>query len=432
MILLFLLVTGFRETGRPIPDGFLFVDENRSSPGLKGGVFSSEKFEGTPVATRTDVQLDLLWNDAQPAQGIPLRNAHVRWSGVLIPKESGDYALSITFVGAASLYVDDKLLVGEEKARDPGEVRTRSAGVHLEEGHPYKIRIEFHQGEKDSTGRIAFGWRPPGGLEKALEIAKQADHIVLTLGITPSLEGEEMHITADGFSHGDRTSILLPKSQRDLLDQVAALGKPVVVVLSNGSALSFDTAKANAILDAWYYGQRGGDAVAEALLGESNPGGRLPITFYQSEQDLPPFTDYSMANRTYRYFTGKPLFAFGHGLSYTTFDYGKLALPSKKAAAGDTITLKVEVTNTGKLKGDEVVQVYVHAIKPPVPMPIQSLVGFQRITIQPGETKTVEIPVKVDSFRRWDEKGNRFVVDPENMNSGLAPHRITFSRWRGY
>jgi beta-glucosidase len=231
------------------------------------------------------------------------------------------------------------------------------------------------------------------------------------LGITPGLEGEEMKVSATGFGHDDKVIIRLPEIQRQLLDKIAALGKPFVVVLTNGSSVSLDPSKVNAILEAWYYGQRGGDAVAEALLGEYNPGGRLPITFYQSENDLPPFTDYSMKNRTYRYFNGKPLYAFGHGLSYTTFTYGSPSLSSESAKPSETVTVSVDVTNSGKVTGDEVVQVYAHAVHPPVSMPIQSLVGFQRISLAPGETKKVSIPVKVASLRRWDEKNSHYVVD---------------------
>ena len=420
------LVTGFRETGRPFPEGVLFTDTNQTIPGLKGELFDNTNFKGDPKAVRNDAQLDLFWNDAQPVPGIPVRDTSLRWSGVIVPKESGDHALSITFTGAAKLYLDDVLIAGEEKAVDSGEVRTRSAGVTMKAGQPYGVRIEYNQGSKDPTGRIQFGWRAPGGMENALALVQKADHIVLMLGITPSLEGEEMRVSADGFSHGDKVTLQLPKIQRELIDKVAALGKPFVVVLTNGSPVSLNTVKPNAILEAWYYGQRGGDAVAEALMGEYNPGGRLPVTFYRSEDDLPPFTDYSMKNRTYRYFTGKPLFAFGHGLSYTTFSYADPRLSSAKAKEGDVIKLSVDVTNTGKVKGDEIVQVYLHAMKPPVVMPIQSLVGFQRLTIGPGETKTVEIPVRVDSFRRWDEKGNRYVVDPGEyeLRVGSASDKI--------
>jgi beta-glucosidase len=407
------LVTGFRETGRPFPEGVLFTDTNRTTTGLKGELFDNPKFEGEPKATRNDVQLDLLWNEAQPVSGIPVRNASLRWSGVIIPQQSGDYALSVTFVGAARIYLDDVLIAGEEKTVDLGEVRTRSAGCKMTAGQPYRVRIDYTQGTNDPTGRIQFGWRAPGGMESALALAQKADHIVLMLGITPGLEGEEMKgVSPEGFSHGDKVSLLLPKIQRELIDRVAALGKPFVVVLTNGSPVSLDPSKPNAILEAWYYGQRGGDAVAEALLGEYNPGGRLPITFYKSESDLPPFTDYSMKNRTYRYFTGKPLYAFGHGLSYTTFDYAVPSLSAVSAKSPDTVTVSCEVTNTGGVAGDEVVQVYVRAVKPPVPMPIQSLVGFQRIPLAPGEIKSVSIPLKVSSFSRWDDKENRYVVDP--------------------
>jgi beta-glucosidase len=304
---------------------------------------------------------------------------------------------------------------------------TRSRVLQLKAGQTYRVRIEFHQGVNNPSGRIVFGWRAPGSMESSLDIAKRADHILLALGITPGLEGEEMkNMTAEGFNHGDRVSILLPKCQRDLIDQVAALGKPFVVVLTNGSALSFDIGKPNAILEAWYYGQRGGDAVAEALVGETNPAGRLPVTFYNSEKDLPPFDDYSMANRTYRYFAGKPLFAFGHGLSYNTYQYGKPELSVASAPPGETVSLNIPVTNTGKRSGDEVVQIYARAVKPPVPMPLQTLVGFQRVHFQPGETITVTIPVKVDSLRRWDEKAGRYVVDPGvyELRTGPASDRI--------
>jgi beta-glucosidase len=406
------LVTGFRETGQAFSEGVLFTDETKSLPGLKGEVFDNEKFEGAPQTTRTDEQVDFLWNEAQPVPGIPVRDAHVRWSGVLVPPKTDDYALSLTFVGGAKLFLDDKLITAEEKSRDRGQAITSGAGVKLNAGQIYHLRVEYHQQKNEPTARIQLGWRPPGGLDKALAKAKEADHIILALGITPNLEGEEMKVIVEGFDGGDRTSILLPKAQRDLIDAVAALGKPFVVVLTNGSALSFDVTKPNAVLEAWYYGQRGGDAVAEALLGEMNPSGRLPITFYQSEKDLPAFDDYSMTNRTYRYFTGKPLFAFGHGLSYTTFKYGEAELSKTSATSSDIIDVKVDVTNTGKLAGDEVVQIYAHALQPPVPMPLQTLVGFRRVPIAPGETKTVTIPVPAKNLRRWEEKTNRYVVDP--------------------
>jgi beta-glucosidase len=285
---------------------------------------------------------------------------------------------------------------------------------------PLGVQVNYEPGVPLVAGFQVKGV-PDDGLDRALAAAKAADHIVLTLGITPSLEGEEMRVNAPGFSGGDRTSILLPECQRDLIDKIAALGKSFVVVLTNGSALSFDVSKPNAILDAWYYGEQGGNAVAEALVGDYDPSGRLPITFYQSDADLPAFTDYSMANRTYRYFKGKPLYAFGPGLSYTTFAYDGASLSAPQAGAGDTVRLHVTVRNSGSRAGDEVVEVYAHAMNPPVAMPLEQLVGFQRVSFQPGEKKEIEIPVAVDSLRRWDETGNRYVVDPGAYELRVGP-----------
>jgi beta-glucosidase len=206
--------------------------------------------------------------------------------------------------------------------------------------------------------------------------------------------------------------VLLPEPQAELLEKVSGLGKPVVVVLTTGSAISFDVKKANAALVAWYYGEHGGEAVAEALFGETNPGGRLPVTFYASDSDLPEFTDYSMKNRTYRYFSGKPLFAFGHGLSYSTFKYENLGLSAENAGAGESVVARVTLENTSARDGDEVVQLYAHAENPPVAMPLQALVGFQRVTLKAGESRTVEIPLPLQRLRRWDDVGQRYVVDP--------------------
>lgn len=413
------LVTGFRETGRPFPEGLLFTDKTRTAAGLKGEVFDNPSFQGVPKATRTDAQVDLIWNDYQPSPGIPLRGTSMRWSGVMIPKETGTHTLSITFTGSVKLYIDDTLVAGEENPKVHGETSTRNTSVAMTAEQPRRVRIEYTQGA--NGGRIQFGWRPPGGMEQALAMASKADHIVLSLGITPSLEGEEMKVSAEGFNHGDKISIELPGIQRELIDRVAALGKPFVVILTNGSPLSLDPSKPNAILEAWYYGERGGDAVAEALLGEFNPGGRLPITFYRTESDLPPFTDYSMRNRTYRYFDGKPLFAFGHGLSYTTFAYGQPAVSSTTASAKSTFKLTVPVTNTGFVAGDEVVQIYARAVNPPVPMPLKWLVAFRRVTIKTGENFPVDFSIPAERFQRWDDKKNAYVVDPGKYELLIGP-----------
>ena len=235
-----------------------------------------------------------------------------------------------------------------------------------------------------------------------------------------------MPVHVEGFSGGDRTSILLPKVQRDLLDAVAALGKPFVVVLTNGSALSFDVSKPNAILEAWYYGQRGGDAVAEALVGDFSPGGRLPVTFYVSEQDLPPFEDYGMANRTYRYFTGKRLYAFGHGLSYTTFDYKKVTYTPDLGDSSVATNINVQLQNTGACDGDEVIEVYAHALSSVSPRPLQWLAGdFSGCIWRPGKKGTSPFPSKEPDYVGGKSRQTATSLILANTNSGSAPRPTT-------
>ena len=410
------LVAGFREGGRPFAEGILFSDEKRSASGLTRELFAKNDFTTTPADKRSDTQIDFYWNPAQPVPGLPVENVNLRWSGVLVPTKSGEHDLGISYIGAAQLFIDDKPVAGDpvhgRSIHNAAVERVATIKLPLEAGRAYRVRLEYTQRPGTQIGRIQFGWRPPGGLNDALAQARAADHIVLTLGITPALEGEEMKVNVEGFAGGDRTSILLPKVQRDLIDSVAALGKPFIVVLCNGSPLAFDTAKPNAILEAWYYGQRGGDAVADAILGDYNPAGRLPLTFYRDDRDLPPFEDYSFANRTYLHFKGKPLYAFGHGLSYTTFSYEKFTLSASTARTTDTITASVTIKNSGPRDGDEVIQLYATAQNPLVPMPLRQLVGFQRVPLKAGETKTVDIALPIQRLRRWDESRNDYVVDP--------------------
>ncbi len=408
------IAKGYREYAQPFPDGTMFADEACTRPGLSGSVFANPTLTGSAVAERTDTQVDFKWNSYHPVAGIPVQDASVTWTGWLVAPATGDYDLGLVFAGGARLYVDDALVIDSWRS---GPHRSINVKVALTAGKARHVRLDYSQTSAADNGRaeIVFGWKPPGGtheLETAMEVARKADCIVLALGLTPDIEGEEMHVDAEGFEGGDRTSVKLAQPQAELLEKVSELGKPVVVVLTTGSAISFDVRRANAALVAWYYGERGGDAVAEALFGDTNPSGRLPVTFYASDVDLPSFTDYSMRNRTYRYFTGKPLFAFGHGLSYTTFKYERIELSAPSAGSGDTVVARVTVDNSGGRDGDEVVQLYAHAEHPPVDMPIESLVGFQRVSLKAGESRTVEITMPVQRLRRWDDVGQKYVVDP--------------------
>jgi beta-glucosidase len=239
---------------------------------------------------------------------------------------------------------------------------------------------------------------------------------VLVMGLSPRLEGEEMTVPVPGFAGGDRVQIGIPRVQEELMQKVAALGKPVVLVLLNGSAVAATWARDHipAIVEAWYPGQAGGDAIADVLFGDYNPAGRLPVTFYRSVEQLPPFTDYSMKGRTYRYFTGEPLYAFGYGLSYTTFAYGALTLP-REALAGDTVRASVEVRNSGTLAGEEVVQLYLSSAAGP----IRSLEGFQRIALRPGEKKTVQFTLSPRQLSTVKPDGRR-VVEPGDFTVAVG------------
>jgi beta-glucosidase-like glycosyl hydrolase len=245
----------------------------------------------------------------------------------------------------------------------------------------------------------------------AIAAAKEADVVVAVVGITSRLEGEEMPIDLPGFLGGDRTSLDLPKPEEDLVQAVAATGKPLVVVLMNGSALgvNWEKAHANAILESWYSGEEGGAAIAETLSGKNNPGGRLPVTFYKDVHQLPHFEDYAMKGRTYRYFEGEPLWPFGYGLSYTTFSYSGLTLPNASIGAGDPLDVSVTVTNTGKFAGDEVVELYLKF--PDIPgAPIRALRGIERIHLEPGGSQDVKFHLRRRDLSMVTEAGDTIVA----------------------
>jgi beta-glucosidase len=251
----------------------------------------------------------------------------------------------------------------------------------------------------------------------AVQTAQQADAVVLMLGLTARLEGEEMPIEVPGFKGGDRTSIDLPAPQQRLLERIVAVGKPTVLVLLNGSALAVSWAQDHvpAILEAWYPGQAGGAAIADVLFGDYNPGGRLPVTFYRDTRDLPAFDDYRMADRTYRFFKGTPLYPFGHGLSYTTFGYRNLRTSGTARRASDTVQVRVNVTNTGSRAGDEVVQLYVQHVGSAVPRAVKELKAYKRVTLQPGQTRTVALPLAAKSLAYWNAEQHQWVIEPDSV-----------------
>jgi beta-glucosidase len=257
-------------------------------------------------------------------------------------------------------------------------------------------------------------WTEPESIlrEEALQAAAGADAVILMLGLSPRLEGEEMSVEVPGFTGGDRLDTKLPAPQRELMEAIVATGKPVVLVLLNGSALAVNWAADNvpAILEAWYPGQAAGTAIADVLFGDYNPAGRLPVTFYRSVDQLPPFSDYDMDGRTYRYFGGEPLFPFGHGLSYTSFAYSDLEL-SENVQTGADVQLSVTVENTGSVPGEEVVQLYLSDLEASAPVPIRSLVGLQRVFLRPGEQRQLSFVLTARQLSLIDALAER-VVQP--------------------
>ncbi len=387
----------------------LCTDASCSQHGLQADYFSNMTLEGSPVMSRVDAAIDFNWGDAGVSPQL-LNKYSVRWTGVLVPPESGDYLLGFTGEDGFRIWLDGALLVEDWTLHRPANTETKE--VHLEKGRPYSLKIEYFQNIRISEARLI--WSLPGGEEaQAVTAASNADLVIAVMGLSPRIEGEEMKVSADGFSSGDRTRIDLPAPQEQLLKRIASVGKSTVLILTNGSALAINWAAANpdipAILEAWYPGGQGGTAVAEALAGDFSPAGRLPVTFYKSVDQLPAFDDYSMAKRTYRYFEGEPLYPFGFGLSYTSFAYDQIAVDHTRVSAKDSVTISVNVKNTGPVAGDEVVQLYL-THRDVSNTPLRALKGFARIHLERGEKRTVNFVLRDRDLSIVDASGKHRIV----------------------
>lgn len=406
-------------TTMPVSASALTVSGPGSAAGLKAEYFNNREMKGEPALVRTDEEVNFDWGSLSPAPPVGPDNFSVRWTGKLTPPESGKYTLGAAGNGGLRVSIDGQLLVEDFANR---RTKTISKETTLEAGRVYDIRLEYVE-NANNFAAVKLLWAPPSGAkvlhDEAISNARQADLTVMFLGISPTVEGEEMEVKLEGFRGGDRTDIALPKSQEELLREVQALGKPVVVVLLNGSALAVNWASDNvpAILEAWYPGEEGGTAIADVLFGDYNPGGRLPVTFYKSVDQLPPFTDYSMQGRTYRYFKGEPLYPFGFGLSYTKFKYGNLKLSPKNPIAGREVKITADVQNVGALPGDEVVQLYVTDVAASAPVPIRSLAGIQRLFLKPGEKRSVSFVLAPTQMSLIDNDGKRIIEPGEFLIS---------------
>jgi beta-glucosidase len=391
--------------GNPVPTSVLTTPD--AKPGLQAEYSSGMSFRSRPKPFTSRVEPTVDLNESNlPEQAKGKSSLGVRWTGFLNPNETGDYLIGVKTSGFAGVSVGGKQVARSSRSG------TSLGRIHLEKGSPIELAVFYGQ-RSASKPEAQLIWAPvnykPG--PAAIAAAKNADVVIAVVGITSRLEGEEMPVDQPGFFGGDRTNLKMPEPEEDLVQAVAATGKPLVVVLMNGSALAvnWEKAHADAILDAWYSGEEGGAAIADTLSGRNNPAGRLPVTFYKDVHQLPPFEDYSMQGRTYRYFKGQPLWPFGYGLSYTTFKYSGLSLPTAPINAGDPLDISVVVTNTGKLAGDEVAQLYLKF--PDVAgAPILALRGFQRIHLEPGASQTVKFHLKKRDLSMVTSQGNSIVA----------------------
>ena len=393
-----------------------------SGNGLTGEYFSSQDLSGQPVLTRTDRNVNFNWDKVVPVDGLQRNDYSVRWSGTFVPPAAGDYKIGVRVnycyacqnAEGFRLYLDGKVLVESDSNQTGERGAVVEAAVHFNDTQPHPIRLEYfhHTG---SAG-IDLTWQAPAAVlrDEAVAAAKLSDVTIAMVGLSPSLEGEEMPVKLVGFSGGDRTSIDLPAAQEDLLKALGATDKPLIVVLQNGSALAVNWAQrhANAILEAWYPGEEGGTAIAETLAGDNNPAGRLPLTFYSSLSQVPAFEQYSMRGRTYRYFSDKPLYGFGFGLSYTSFTYSNLKIASSEVKAGDPVTVEGDVKNTGAVAGDEVVELYLTQPKA-YETPLRVLAGFKRVHLAAGESAPISLTIDPRSLGQVDANGNRVIVPGE-------------------
>ena len=373
--------------------------------GMQATYYNNTEMKGSPAATTDFTAPIMLSNGGNTvfAPGVNLEHFSARLDATFIPTRDETVIFNING--------DDKvrLLVNGDTIVDIWRVRQRIQGAQKEiavkAGQQYRIQIDYVQENGFAFLGFDIQHKVAPTYQELLAQIGDAETVIFVGGISPKLEGEEMRVDEEGFKGGDRTSIELPKAQRETLAMLHQAGKKVIFVNCSGSAMGLlpELESCDAIIQAWYGGELGGQALAEVLFGDYNPSGKLPITFYKSTDDLPDFLDYKMTNRTYRYFTGEPLFPFGYGLSYTNFEIGKPEYKNNKVL--------VSVKNTGAMAGLETVQVYIRNIAD-VEGPLKTLRAYQQVQLAPGEAKTIAIDLPHSSFEGWDTQTNTMRVVP--------------------
>lgn len=373
-------------------------------PGIRAEYFNNQELSGAPVLTRMEASVDHDWQEGEiVVSDMKAYNFSARYTTDFTASETGEIAFEVEGDDGYRFLVDGTEQINAWTRNRWG---ARNYKLRTEKGKTYRLVVEYYQAEGKAGIKLRAGNFKKTDFKALANRVKSADAIVFVGGISPQLEGEEMKVNEPGFNGGDRTSILLPAVQTELMKALKATGKPVIFVMMTGSAIAtpWEAENIPAIVNAWYGGQSAGTAIADVLFGDYNPAGRLPVTFYKSDKDLPDFNDYTMDNRTYRYFKGTPQWGFGYGLSYTTFQYDQLSIPGN-AKANSTVPVSVRVTNTGKLDGDEVVQLYTTRQQATYKTPLCALKGFKRIFLKSGESKTVTFELRPQDLAVIDEHG---------------------------
>jgi len=405
----------------PVPPGMLFKDQDLTRSGLLASYYTNLEGTGEPYRERTDPQVDFYWWDGvPPVEGLTDDAYSVVWSGFLVPRRNGNHAVGVEGKYFKFVFEGDTI-ISHNNIHHPNKIYRM---LELEAGRAYKISVVMYDRHGDAN--CTLHWEEPGQplLREALQAASWADHVVLVMGLTARLEGEEMRgLELEGFDRGDRTSLDLPEVQSRLIRSIAATRKPVTLVLMTGSAVSInrENDQIPAILQAWYGGESAGSAVADVLFGDYNPAGRLPVTFYSSVEDLPPFEEYSMEGRTYRYFDNEVLYPFGHGLSYSSFSYDNLILERSEVSTEESLTVSVDVTNRGAVGGEEVVQMYIRKVSSQVTRPLKDLRGFERVSIKAGQTIAVTMNLGPGELEYYDEDAGDYVVEKGEYEVLVGP-----------
>ncbi len=412
------IVPGVYSDPQIIDPANLFHYENgKLKKGLRAEYFANSRFEGSPKFVQTDSKIDFYWTRSPINQSVEDQFS-VRWSGLLIPSHSGSWQ----FGGNVKLLIDNKPV--------------NTSPVSLEKGHKYEITAELsvayssYSNIIEPSAMLSWAETSRDYHKEALDAAAKSDAVIFCGGISAELEGEEMPLEIDGFSHGDRTHLNLPKIQEDLLKDLQKSGKPIIYVNFSGSAMALNWENENipAIVQAFYPGETTGTALTRLLFGEFNPSGRLPVTFYKSEKDIPDFSNYDMQGRTYRYFKGEPLYSFGYGLSYTTFEYSNLTITKTQNTAETTksnfpVVVSAEIKNTGSRDGEEVAQLYLSNKTSKDLVPFVALKGFKRVFLRKGEVQTVTFSLSPEDFSVTNADAQQ-IIDPGTFRiavDGKAP-----------